>query len=127
MKRRSDVKRSCIIFLVLSLLAPLPVSEAQRVVKANVYASWFNVTTTQTTIALPFTSREVTIQNGSANDVWISTNGQTIDQRGVTETSTSIFQLDGASSITLSDYLTDTISMRAVGAAASPVSVVVTY
>ncbi len=120
------------IFLGLTILVlslPFTVAAQSRGALSNIFASWYSVTTTQITITLPFNSRDITIHNGSTNAICVDLKGGTIPASCVSASGSnpSIIQLDGNTALSLSDYLTSAISLKAISATASPVSVVITY
>jgi len=117
-----------IILIVLFLLCASQAFAQNRGVLTNVFASWVSVTAnTVNTVTFPANSRDIWIHNGSAIDVIISAKGTSIPASNYVDTPNSTFQLDGASDLYLSDFITSAVSFKSAGATASPVSVVVTY
>jgi hypothetical protein len=101
--------------------------------KANIWASWASITTA-VKWTFPYKSREITIINGSAIPVCISFNDNTptpactsaiTNQSGTGDNRT--FQMQASNNITLRDISQQSINIISMGAAASPVSVVVAY
>ena len=112
---------ACLIFLFTTYL-----SHAQdRGVLKNVWASWVNVGTTLTVLEFPYPSRDVIIQNGSANEPCINLQGESILHNCLGSNDT--FNMNANSEITLNDYVTSSISMKMLTSTASPVSVIITY
>ncbi len=120
--------RKLILFLMVLLLA----SPAFAEYKANYWASWANVTTA-VTWTFPYRSREVNVHNGSSIPVCVAFNGATITNGctspvGFSNTGDQrVFQLGANQILLLQDYATPSVTLQSSGAAASPVSVVVTY
>lgn len=124
------MKKLGLIILVLLLAFALPVYAQTRGPLTNQWASWASVTTSKTFI-FPNNSRDLWIHNGSAVDIVIDIKGNTIDEDFYKTGSALLnttFQLNGTDSIYLQDIITPSITVRSeTGAAASPVSVVVTF
>ena len=124
--------RKVLIVLCLIGMLATPAFAQNRGVLTNYWASWYNVSPSGQTITLPSNSRDVWIQNGSSNDVWVSISGATIGSNGynvndpISNINGKVFTLDGASEIMLYDVVTSSITLKAL-TTASPVSVVVTY
>lgn len=127
------MKRILILVLMFGIFA----SPAFADYKANYWASWASITQTPVTWVFPFNSREVNIHNGSAVPVCVSFNGASIIAGGgcTSPQSTSqaqygdnkVFQLGTNQILLLQDFVTSQVTLQSAGAAASPVSVVVTY
>ena len=120
------------IFLTVLILCFL-VQPAYAQLK-NLFASWYTVTTTETTISLPYSSRSITILNqDSANNIAVSFDGTAIGSDLVDDPDTNtpaIIQLASGEDVTLDDFETKTIKLRLEQGGypnASPVSVIVTY
>ncbi len=101
--------------------------------KANYWASWASVTT-QVNWSFPYKSREVNVHNGSSVPICVAFNGATISDGCVSPNNTypttgdhRVFQIGANQILLLQDFVTPSISIKSAGAAASPVSVVVTY
>ena len=121
-----------LLTLVLIMLVASPAFARGRL--TNVFASWYTVGTTQTTISLPYNSRDITIINGDGtNPICVDLVGGTIPDNCVTDSvnNPSIFVLDTDTTLELSDFVTDSIALEIEtlddGSTASPVSVIVTY
>lgn len=118
------------VFILLFLLMPSVCYAQARGALTNVWASWASVTT-QATFSPPSNARDLWIHNGSAVDICVSLTGQTIQNncyQSVPAGQHTVMQLDGNSDFYAADFITNSITVRsATGAAASPVSVVVTY
>lgn len=111
------------LFIGLMLLMAVP---AYAGLKSNAYQRWLSVTT-ETTITLPYTSRDVFIQNGSSIDICVNIIGGTTGDGATACDEPGAFQLDGASSLQIRDFRTDAISLKSTAAVASPITVLVTY
>lgn len=122
-------KMLSIVFAIIVLFNSVSAFAQARGALTNTFASWYNVTTAQTTITLPFKSRDVLIVNGDTTDaLCVSLKGETLGN-ACTDTVPvdSSINLAGGQEIYLTDFLTDTISLKALSSAASPVTVIVTY
>lgn len=127
------MKRVLITLLMLIGLSTTAFAEY----KANVWASWASVTQTSVTWTFPYKSREINVHNGSSIPVCVAFNGATITQSctsptgfGVNGTQTNdnrVFQLGANQILLLQDFVVPSITLQSAGAAASPVSVIVTY
>lgn len=95
----------------------------------NVFASWVTVASTSTVITFPIESRDLTIMNGSTTDVCVNLKGGDIQGNCYTASGSQTMQLDGGQTLTLFDYVTSGVTLRAIGfsTTASPVSVISTY
>ncbi|HEY9874582.1 MAG TPA: hypothetical protein V6D12_14175 [Candidatus Obscuribacterales bacterium] len=114
------------VYLIIAiLLLGNPVQADVISPRTNVYASWVNVTAAHT-ITFPYVSRDIMINNGSANGICVNIRGGSVDASCRQDTDDSI-QLPGNSSLNLTDFITSSISFAPLSASASPVSVVVTY
>ena len=129
------MKKALLLGLAIIFIAA-PVFAQSRGALTNVYASWYTVTSAQTTISLPIASRDVYIKNGdatAADAVCVDFTGGALDDSCVTNTSIlggmpSQIQIPGGTDIhMLSDYVTSAISLRALDGDASPVTVIITY
>ena len=129
------MKKYLIILMCLFMFVGL--SHAQnRGVMTNTFASWYNVTT-ETTITLPFPSRDIYVRNGSSNSICLDLFGGThwdasriIGEQHCTSNSIynpSIIQVDGDSSFIIQDFRTEALSLSPASASASPVTVIITY
>ena len=117
-----------LILLIVGITTP-GLAQQRRGALPNQFASWYTVTTSNT-ITFPFNSRDITIHNGSTVIVCVDLKGDTITSACVDDGSAipSIVQLDANTAISLSDYITNAITLRSIDeSSASPVSVVVTY
>jgi len=122
------------LVIIAIVLMTTPAFAQARGALTNVYATWNSVTGI-TTVDMPlknatekYKSRDVWIQNGSAVDICISLKGEAITGSCLVGSPNSSFQLNGASQFFAQDFVTESITMiSSTGAAASPVSVVVTY
>ena len=130
------MKKLLLTALILVLLVPL--AHARGAVTQNSWASWVNMSgDSMTTWQMPlvrtgvrYKTRDIWIRNGDATvDVCVDLKGGTITGTCLTNdiNTHSIFMLDADSEIHFDDYLTDTITALAVGADASPVSIIVTW
>ncbi len=120
------MKKALALTLILMLVC-VPAFAQNRGTLTNVFASWVTVTQANTTITPPYNSRDVWIHNASAVDISVNLRGETIETDGYSDTTESTFTLNGTSDFYASDFVTDSITMRSTAAAASPVSVVITY
>ena len=120
------MKKLLTTIAILTLLAT-PALAQRRGAQTNVFASWVSVTGTQT-ITFPYNSRDIWIHNGSAVDIYVDLKGREILAQGYNVAQDSTIQLNGTADLYLTDYVTGGISVfSTTGAAASPVSVLVTY
>lgn len=119
-------------FLLSFLMVCLMAVPAHAEYKANYWASWASVTTA-VTWTFPYKSREVNVHNGSAVPICVAFNGATISGGCATPLGFStngdqrVFQLGANQLLLLQDYVTPSVTIQSSGAAASPVSVIVTY
>jgi len=128
------MKKGLILVLILLICTPV-FAQMKRGALPNVFASWFSVTNTQTTITPPNNSRDITIHNGSTSTgIIVSLRGDTIPDSVVTGSYESasavlpnIFQLTANTAFSLSDFITSSISFTTISGTASPVSVIITY
>lgn len=121
-------------FLITLLLTVFLSAPAFAEYKAGYWASWASVTQTPVTWSWPYKSREVNIHNGSSIPICVAFNGATITSActspsgfGNVYGDNRVFQLGANQLLLLQDYVTPSITLQSAGAAASPVSVVVTY
>lgn len=126
-------KKLNIMFIILTIFATTALAQARGPL-TNVYSSWVSVAAgaTTTTVTLPVTSRDLWVHNGSAIDICVSPEGNAFDDTVTfghcrTTPTGEGFQLDGAETVYLSDFLTTAVTFRSAGAVASPVSVIATY
>jgi len=121
-----------LLIVVAILLIALPAHAARRGLQKNVWASWYNVTTS-TTVTLPYESRDVLIKNGaSSNGVCVSLRGGTITQACHPTPTTGkidVINLAGGDSIHIQDQAVTTLTLKAISiaASASPVTVISSY
>lgn len=122
-----------ILVLALMLVCCSTASFAEY--KSNYWASWANVSS-QITWTFPFKTREINVHNGSSIPVCVSFNGATITAANSACTSpvgfasgldNKVFQVGANQTLLLQDFVTGSITLQSAGAAASPISVVVTY
>ena len=121
--------KKILIIILVTLFLVQPAFAQSRGLLTNVWTSWVNVTATAVTLTFPSNSRDIMISNGDANDpVCVDLRGNTLANNCYAGTNTAI-QVGPLDSITLSDFATSSVLLRAqsAGTAASPVSVVVTY
>jgi hypothetical protein len=141
------VKNRILIALCLVLVLAVPNVVLARGPLTNIWASWANVTIQPDTITytFPFDTRDVFIKNSSAVAIVVNLTGGTINSSNGWSNAgglnylnrnylsdnlvtPSVIQIDAGDEISMSDYVTDSISMVAIGAsAASPVTIIVTY
>lgn len=118
--------KKLMLFVMLFLI---PVISRAQEVTANTWASWANITSTQTDWTFPYPSRGVTIINGSTNPICMSFGNNAVISSACTDTQNDVFQF-GPSMFTYIDNLRrNSVHIRIAGAAssASPVSVIVNY
>lgn len=116
-----------LIILGLIMLLPSVVLAQNRGALRNAFASWYTVSATaQTTVLMPFESRDIYIRNGDSDALCVSLNGSILDNSCTATKINQVIQLDGDSDLTLRDYVTDSITLRGVSAEASPVTVIIT-
>ena len=115
------------LFLVLALIFATP-AYAERGVLTNLWASWVNVTSTAT-MDFPSNSRDITIMNGDATDsVCVDLRGNATSQNCFYGGGNTAVQIGPGETLSLYDFTTANLYFRVPGpAAASPVSVIVTY
>lgn len=126
---------SIFILMLISVILVNNLLAQDRGALTNVYASWFQASTTQTTIELPYPSRDVWIRNGSSVDtLCVSPSGAGIstgNNSGLgacrSNDDSFVFQLNGNEDIYLYDFKTTSITARVGSSTASPIMVVVTY
>jgi len=123
--------RKLILTLVLILLA-VPAFAQRRGALTNVFASWYTVETTLTTVPMPHKSRDVYVLNGtgSATDLFVDLRGGSLAHQLFVTNSTpnpSIIQLGAGDSIDLRDFVTDSVKLITETGTASPVTVIITY
>jgi hypothetical protein len=117
--------RKLFIILTLILLPTLAVAQNRGILK-NVISRWYNLSANTTqTLSLSPPSRDLHIYNGATTAICVGLKGATIDASCTT--TSNITQIDANSTLDLYDFETDSITLLSLGAAASPVSVVVTY
>jgi len=141
------VKNRILIALCLVLVLAVPNVVFARGPLTNIWASWANVNIQPNTITytFPYDTRDVFIKNSSSVAIVVDLTGGTIPTTNTWSVALgydrvnrnyvsnnmvtpSIIQIDAGDEITLSDYVTDSISMVAIGSsAASPVTIIVTY
>ena len=121
------------VLLIIILVLSTNIASAQsRGIFTGVWASSYSIGTTQTTITLPFNSRDITIRNASTYAVCVDLRGGTITHTCRTSGDpllARIFQLDGDTTLTFKDFATNSISFRVVAGSgtASPVTVIAIY
>ena len=118
-----------LFFMMVILFITSPAMAQSRGVLTNVWASWMNVTS-RVTINFPSKARDITIINGDSTDnVCVSLTGEPITSTCTNSNGTTITQIPAGQQLSLYDYNTSAITLQSVSvaAAASPVSVVVTY
>lgn len=121
--------------IALVSLVCLSASPAWSEYKSNYWASWASVNQTQVTWTWPYKSREINVHNGSSIPICVAFNGATIVPDACTSPAgfgansgdNRVFQLGANQVLLLQDFVTPSITIKSAGAAASPVSVVVTY
>lgn len=119
-----------LLVLALVLITCVDAHAQARGALQNVWASWANVSNSiATTFTLPYNTRDVQIINSSSNPICVDLRGNALgSDAGLCRNSFATrFYLDGGDSMQLYDYVTSGITVWGLGAAASPVSVVVTY
>src|SRR3990167_1650800 len=111
------------VFLIL--IFSQPAYAQNRGALTNVWASWVSVTQSTVTMTLPSTSRDIAILNGSTVDICVDPTGGGIPGNCARRNGDAYynFQLDGASEVYLTDFISTGISLRSTGATASPISV----
>jgi len=119
------IRKLLVVVLILTIFVPF----AYAGYKSNVYQTWTNVTTSDTTITFPYNSRTLLIQNGaSLVTVCVALGGGSLEGSCASPTA---FQIGTSSELYFTDFVTDAVTMRAmpngVNTSASPVSVIVTY
>lgn len=127
--------KKVLLGIIATLLLANP-AFAQSGPKSNVWASWVTVTNSQTTMSLPFESRDIIISNGdNSTPICVSLTGDTIVYDSGTlscrGSGNTVFKVDLNEQMNFSDFRTDTISMiihsNSGSTTASHVSVVVTF
>lgn len=126
------MKKLFLTLLLMSLSAP-----AFAEYKANYWSSWTSVTAQQVSWSFPYESREINVHNGSSSAVCVAFDGATMTASctspagfGAIANQTNnnkVFQLGANQILLLQDFVVSSVTLSAMGATASPVSVVVTY
>lgn len=113
------------ILLVLMLLLFPVVVQAQEYT-ANTWASWASVTS-QVNWVFPYNSRQVIIHNGSSIAICVSFGRSAVISPSCTDAANDVFQVGSNATFIMNNLVRPEIHIHSAGAAASPVSVVVSY
>lgn len=115
---------------ILFLLVLIPFSYADSGYKANYWSSWASVTT-QITWLFPYNSREIDVHNGSSVPICVGFNGTPMNTSCTSPANPAgnfkLFQVGANQILHLEDLVQSSVTLQSMGAAASPVSVVVGY
>ena len=124
------MKKLLVTALAVLFLFPSIAHAQNRGVLRGLFASWYSISTDQTTITPPYDSRDILIQNNSDHDVYVDLFGGTINELfvdEVTATQPSITAIGAGQELALYDFITASVSLRSSIQTVSPISVVITY